>query len=193
MGETVGYARVSSAGQSLSVQLEKLKHAGCDRIFDEKRSGASAHDRTQLKDCLQYVRSGDVLVVTRLDRLARSLVDLLRIMGDLERREVSVRILDQGFDTSTSEGRLMLHMLGAFAEFENAIRRERQMDGIQKAKHAGVRFGRRKVLSSEQEERIRRLRTEERFSIGQLAERFAVSSSTVYRVLRVHSQDAGVP
>src|SRR5213082_222574 len=139
----VGYARVSSVGQSLEVQLDKLKH--CDKIYQEKKSGASSK-RPRLKACLEYIREGDTLVVTRLDRLARSTLHLCQIAADLERKGVDLQVLDQQIDTHTSTGRLLFHMLGAIAQFETEIRAERQRDGIEHAKARGVPFGRRTAL-----------------------------------------------
>ena len=182
--EVVGYARVSSIGQSLDVQLEKLTHAGCTRVYKEKRSGRQAETRPELQAALGYVREGDVLVVSRLDRMARSVLDLAKISDLLARKGVSLRVLDQGLDTSTSEGKLMFNLLGAFAEFEADIRAERQRDGIALAQQKGIKFGRKKALTELQEERIRKMRTEDGFSIEQLAERFSISRSSVYRALQ---------
>ena len=181
MGQTVGYARVSSVGQSLDVQLEKL--TSCDKIFREKQSGRQADSRPELKKALEYVREGDAFVVTRLDRMARSVLDLAKIADKLQRNGVALRVLDQAIDTRSSEGKLMFHMLGAFAEFENDIRRERQMDGISNAQKRGVKFGRRPALSAEQQASIRRLREDEGYTIQQLMDRFKVGRTTVYRAL----------
>ena len=183
MPEVVGYARVSSAGQSLDVQLEKLSAAGCTRTFKEKRSGRQADNRHELQACLAYVREGDTLVVSRLDRVARSVLDLAKIADLLHRKGVALRVLDQGLDTSTAEGKLMFNLLGAFAEFEAEIRKERAADGVALALQKGVRFGRRKALNDEQARHLRRLHTEEGFSVAQLQDRFQVGRSTVYRAL----------
>ncbi len=185
----VGYGRVSSQGQSLDVQLEKLAKAGCTKVYREKRSGRQADNRPELQAALEYVREGDVLVVSRLDRIARSVIDLAKIADLLKRKGVSLHVLDQGLDTTTSEGKLMFNLLGAFAEFEADIRAERQADGIALAKLKGVKFGRKKALTGAQEERIRKMRAEEDFSIEQLAERFGISRSSVYRALQ-HSVKA---
>lgn len=187
--ELIGYARVSSAGQSLDVQLEKLANAGCAKVFREKRSGRQAESRPELQAALGYLRDGDVLVVSRLDRIARSMLDLATISDMLQRKKVSLRVLDQGLDTTTSEGKLMFNLLGAFAEFEADIRSERQRDGIALARQKGTKFGRKKALTQAQEERIRALRNEESFSIEQLCERFAVSRSSVYRALQGPAAD----
>src|SRR4030095_9354256 len=131
----VGYARVSSVGQSLDVQLDKLGH--CNKIFQEKKSG-TAGARPRLNDCLEYVRDGDTLVVTRLDRLARSTLHLCQIAEELARKGVHLQVLDQHIDTSDATGRLLFNMLGAIAQFETELRAERQMDGIQKDQKRGI-------------------------------------------------------
>lgn len=187
MSEIIGYARVSSAGQSLDVQLEKLKAAGCSRIFSEKRSGRQYENREQLKACLSYIREGDILVISRLDRMARSVLDLSKIADILKKKGVALRVLDQGIDTTTSEGKLMFNLLGAFAEFEADIRSERQLDGITMAKQKGVKFGRKAALAPDQIGKIRRLRDDESYTISQLQERFHVARATVYRALKLPS------
>jgi DNA invertase Pin-like site-specific DNA recombinase len=184
MGEIVGYARVSSSGQSLDVQMDKLAAAGCSRIFAEKRSGKQAENRPELQACLAFLREGDALVISRLDRMARSVLDLAKIADTLQRKGIALRVLDQAIDTASPEGRLMFSLLGAFAQFENDIRAERQTDGIAKAKEKGVSFGRRRALTADQCERIRMLREEEAFSVQQLADRFNVGVATIYRALQ---------
>ncbi|WP_309445405.1 recombinase family protein [Dyella sp.] len=187
MSEIVGYARVSSAGQSLDVQQDKLKAFGCTRIFSEKRSGRQADSRPELQACLQFLRDGDMLVICRLDRMARSILDLSKIADLLKKKGVTLKVLDQTIDTSTSEGMLMFSLLGAFAQFENDIRAERQSDGIAKAREKGVTFGRKRALTEDQCQRIRTLREEEKFSVSQLAERFNVGTATIYRMLQTPS------
>lgn len=137
-GVLIGYGRVSSVDQKLEIQTEQLKAAGCEKIFAEKMSGKAADNRAELQKCLAYVREGDVLVVTRLDRLGRSLPDLLDIVLGLREKGVEFRALQQCIDTSTSEGRMMLGIMGTFAEYEREIRAERQREGIEKAKQKGV-------------------------------------------------------
>jgi DNA invertase Pin-like site-specific DNA recombinase len=182
--EVIGYARVSTTGQSLDVQLEKLNKAGCGRVWAEKRSGRQAENRPELQSCLSYARDGDVLVISRLDRMARSVLDLAKMADLLQRKGVTLRVIDQSIDTGTSEGKLMLHLLSAFAEFEADIRAERQRDGIAVALRKGVRFGRKAALTDDQKDHIRRLRSEEGFSVMQLQHRFQVSRSTVFRTLQ---------
>jgi DNA invertase Pin-like site-specific DNA recombinase len=175
----VGYARVSSVGQSLDVQLDKLSQ--CDKIFTEKKSGASGK-REKLEACLEYVREGDTLVVTRLDRLARSTLHLCQIATELEGKPVNLAVLDQNINTSDATGRLLFNMLGAIAQFETEIRAERQADGIVKAKERGVCFGRRKKLTAQQIAELRH-RREQGVLIKTLMEDYNLSKATVYRYL----------
>lgn len=148
---TIGYGRVSSTGQSLEVQAEQLRVAGCTKLFEEKVSGTSQQGRVQLAAALDYVREGDTFVVTRLDRLARSMSDLRDIVDRLQAKGVEFKAIQQGaIDTSTSGGRLMLNMLAAVAEFETDLRKERQMEGIQKAKSQGRYQGRPKSIDPQQ-------------------------------------------
>ena len=175
----VGYARVSSVGQSLDVQLDKLKH--CSKIFQEKKSGSSGK-RLKLQACLEYIREGDTLVVTRLDRLARSTLHLCQIADELDRKQVHLHVLDQHIDTSDATGRLLFNMLGAIGQFETEIRAERQMEGIQKAKERGVRFGRKKSLTAEQITQLRQ-RREQGVLIKTLMTDYRLSKASVYRYL----------
>ena len=175
----VGYARVSSVGQSLDVQLDKLGH--CDKVFQEKKSGASGQ-RPRLNDCLEYVREGDTLVVTRLDRLARSTLHLCQIADELTRKGVNLQVIDQSIDTSDATGRLLFNMLGAISQFETEIRTERQMDGIQKAKERGVKFGPKKRLTEQQTAELRRRRKQGEL-IKTLMQDYGLSKVSVYRYL----------
>jgi DNA invertase Pin-like site-specific DNA recombinase len=183
----VGYARVGSVGQRLDVQLDKLKH--CDKIFQETTSGASGQ-RPWLHACLDYVREGDTLVVTRLDRLARSSWHLCQIAEALERKQVSLHVLDQQIDTSDATGRLLFQMLGAIAQFETEIRAERQMDGIQKAKERGVHFGRKKTLTPAQVTELRHRRAHGDL-INTLMQDYGLSKASVYRYLSAHDTSLG--
>jgi len=175
----IGYARVSSVGQSLDVQLDKL--TGCDKVFQEKKSGASSQ-RPRLKACLEYVREGDTLVVTRLDRLARSTLHLCQFADVLERKQVHLQVLDQHIDTGDATGRLLFNMLGAIAQFETEIRAERQMDGIKKAQEQGVHFGRRKTLTRQQTSELQQRRAQGEL-IKTLMKDYGLSKSSVYRYL----------
>ncbi len=173
----VGYARVSSVGQSLQVQLDKLKP--CDKIFQEKKS-ASSGTRPSLQACLEYVREGDTLVVTRLDRLARSTLHLCQIAAALDRKQVNLQVLDQNIDTGDATGRLLFNMLGAIAQFETELRAERQMDGVQKAKERGVHFGRKKKLTPQQMDELRH-RREQGILIKTLMKDYCLSKASVDR------------
>ena len=179
----IGYARVSSYGQSLEVQLEKLNH--CHKVFQEKQS-ARTDDREQLQLCLDYVRDGDSLVITKLDRLARSTRDLLNIMQRLEDKKVKLVVLDQQIDTSTATGMLLFTMLGAIATFENDLRKDRQMQGIALAKRKGIRFGRKQALTDAQVGELRQKRSQG-VKIIELMTEFKVSKASVYRALTVSS------
>lgn len=176
----VGYGRVSSSGQSLDIQHQALIEAGCEKVFSEQVSGRSTIGRDQLNDALDFVREGDTLVVTRLDRLARSVGDLHRIIERLTQKGASFRCLAQaGVDTDTSTGRLMLAVLGAVAMFENDIRRERQMEGVMKAKLAGKYRGR---PASIDPTRVRELR-DTGMGAAQIAKAMNIGRASVYRAL----------
>jgi DNA invertase Pin-like site-specific DNA recombinase len=176
----VGYARVSSVGQSLDVQLERLKD--CDKIFKEKRSGVDT-GRPALKQCLEFLRDGDTLLVTKIDRLARSTSDLYRIVSELAEKGASFKVLDDpSIDTSSRTGKLVMGILALIAEFENDIRRERQMDGIAKAKDRGVKFGRKRSLTEERAAEIRALR-EAGETVPAIIKRTGFSKASIYRAL----------
>jgi DNA invertase Pin-like site-specific DNA recombinase len=175
----IGYARVSSVGQSLEVQQEKLKH--CDKIFEEKHTGSS-DKRPRLQACLEYVREGDTLVVTRLDRLARSTLHLCQIAAQLKGKGVELQVLDQAINTADATGRLLFNMLGAIAQFETEIRAARQLDGIQHARARGVAFGRRKNLTEQQSAELR-ARRRAGATIRVLMREYGLSKATVYRYL----------
>ncbi len=180
MSLIVGYARVSSSGQSLEVQEEQLRAAGCTELFAEKKSGTTTDGREQLEAALKFVRKGDIFVVTRLDRLARSITDLRQIIDRLTEKQVDFRCLQQtGLDTTKAEGRLMLNILASFAEFETELRKERQREGIDKAKAAGVYKGRPKTIDAEQ---IKALRDA---GVGgtEIAKRLGIARASVYRML----------
>ena len=176
---SIGYSRVSSQGQSLEVQLEKLSF--CDIVFQEKQS-ARTDEREQLQLCLNYLKYGDSLVITKLDRLARSCRDLLNIMSRLEKLNVKLVVLDQKIDTSCATGMLLFTMLGAIAAFENDLRKDRQSQGISHAIRRGVKFGRKCVLNDEQLMTMKSLRLNGD-SIHDLMNQFKVSRATVYRCL----------
>jgi DNA invertase Pin-like site-specific DNA recombinase len=177
---TVGYARVSSVGQSLDVQIEKLQH--CDKVFQEKRSGLDS-GRPALRRCLEFLREGDTLLVTKVDRLARSTSDLYRIISSLAAMGVQFKVIDDpSIDTTSRTGKLVMGILALIAEFENDIRRERQMDGIKKAQERGVRFGRKPRLVPEKVKQIRELRAEGT-TVPDITRQTGLSKASVYRAL----------
>lgn len=178
---TCGYARVSTSDQDLTIQREALKAAGCEIIREEKVSGTSRQGRDELNILLEFLRSGDVLVVTRLDRLARSMDDLSAIVRELQDKGVSLRATEQPVDTSTAAGKAFFQMLGVFAEFETNLRRERQMEGIQKAKAAGVYKGRKATIDPLE---IKRLKEDEGLGATEIAKRLGIARTSVYRALQ---------
>ncbi|WP_426016644.1 recombinase family protein [Brevundimonas sp. DWR2-3-1b1] len=178
----VGYARASSISQDTQIQIEALKAAGVedDHLFVEKRSGATTEGRDELAACLKHARRGDTVLVTKLDRLGRSVNDLSRIVADLESRAIGFRVLDQhGIDTTTTTGKLLFNMLSAFAEFETALRAERQRAGIEKAKAEGRYTGRPAKIDPIE---IARLRAEG-LGATEIARRLRVGRASVYRVM----------
>jgi DNA invertase Pin-like site-specific DNA recombinase len=176
----VGYARVSSVGQDLEVQLDKLK--GCDKVFKEKRSGVDA-GRPALKQCLDYLREGDTLLVTKIDRLARSTSDLYRIVSHLAEKGVAFRVTDDpSIDTSSRTGKLIMGILALIAEFENDIRRERQMDGIARAKERGIKFGPKPQLTPQRIAEIRKLRADGT-TVPVIMRVTRLGKTTIYRAL----------
>ncbi len=178
----VGYARVSSIGQSLQVQIQKLSGYHCDKIYKEKRTGTTA-DRPELKSCLDYVRDGDTLVITKLDRLARSTYHLTQISEGLKQKGVELVVLDQSIDTSTPTGKLLFNMLASIAEFETEIRKERQMDGIANAKKNGVKFGAKAKLTDDQIDQMK-LDREGGLLIKDLCVKYGLSKASVYRLMQ---------
>jgi DNA invertase Pin-like site-specific DNA recombinase len=174
----IGYARVSSADQSLDLQRDALTRAGIDKMFEEKRSGRSADDRPELQAAIEFAREGDTLIVTKLDRLARSVRDLHNILATLDAKKVGFKCLDQAIDTTSSTGRLTLSILGAVAAFELDIRAERQREGIEAAKRRGVYQGRRSNIDLD---RVRQLST--RMKPAEIAAVVGISRASVYRAL----------
>jgi DNA invertase Pin-like site-specific DNA recombinase len=175
----IGYARVSTIDQDLSVQIATLKAAGCDVIRKEKASGGSRKGRTELETVLDFLRKGDSLVVTRVDRLARSIADLQDIVRTLKEKGASLKATEQPIDTSTAAGKAFLDMLGVFAEFETNLRRERQLEGIAKAKTAGVYKGRKPSIDRTA---VRKLRNEG-LGPAAIAKRLKIGRASVYRLL----------
>jgi len=174
-----GYARVSSSGQDLTIQVEALTKAGCETIRQEKVSGTSTQGRDELKTLLDFLREGDELVVTRVDRLARSIRDLQNIVYELDQKGVVLSATEQPIQTNTSAGKCFLDMLGVFSEFETNLRKERQMEGIAKAKERGVYKGRKPSVDVE---KVRELKAEG-LGASAIAKQMGIARASVYRAL----------
>lgn len=174
-----GYARVSTAGQDLTIQQDALKAAGCETIRSEKLSGSSIK-RPELNTLLEFLRDGDEFVVTRLDRFARSSRDLQNFVHDLRERGVTLRVLEQNIDTNTAAGKCFFDMLAAFAEFETGIRKERQAEGIAKAKARGVYRGRKPSIDAT---KIHTLKADG-LGATAIAKKLGISRVSVYRALK---------
>jgi len=163
----IGYARVSTQDQTLDLQLDALKKAGCIKIFTDTASGAKA-ERKGLHEALDYVRENDVLVVWRLDRLGRSLRDLIDIISHLDQRKIGFKSLTENIDTTTSGGKLIFHIFGALAEFERNLIRERTNAGLQAARSRGMKGGRPKVLTDKKVEMARKLYADKSNSVEEI-------------------------
>ena len=173
-----GYARVSTTDRDLAIQHAALTAAGCTEIRAEKVSGTSRAGRVELDALLTFMRKGDTLMVTRIDRLARSIGDLQNIVRVLKKKGVALKATEQPIDTSTAAGKAFLDMLGVFAEFETNLRKERQMEGIAKAKAEGVYKGRKPVIDPA---KVRELQSKGR-GATEIAAKLGIGRASVYRV-----------
>ena len=174
-----GYARVSSSSQKLTTQLDSLTAAGCETIRQEKVSGTSIQGRDELNILLEFLRDGDELVVTRIDRLARSIRDLQNIVYELDQKGVVLSATEQPIQTNTAAGKCFLDMLGVFAEFETNLRKDRQMEGIQKAKERGVYKGRKPSVDVE---KVKELKASG-MGASAIAKELGIGRASVYRAL----------
>ena len=184
-----GYARCSSAQQDTSIQIDALTKAGCEIIREEKVSGTSLQGRTELQTLLEFLRAGDELVVTRIDRLARSIFDLQVIVKTLEDKGVSLHCTEQPVDTSTAVGKCFLQMLGVFAEFETNLRKERQMEGIAKARAEGRYNGRPPKIDKE---KVIDLAIKKGLTNAQIAKELNISRGSVYNILYKWEEENGI-
>ena len=175
-----GYARVSSSGQDLTIQIDALTNAGCETIRQEKVSGTSIQGRDELNTLLEFLREGDELIITRIDRLARSIRDLQNIVYDLDKKGVTLSATEQPIDTKTSVGKCFLDMLGVFAEFETNLRNERQLEGIAKAKERGVYKGRKPSIDVPEVKRLR----DSGLGASAIAKELGIGRASVYRALQ---------
>ena len=178
----VGYARVSTDDQHLDLQRDALTQAGCARFFEEKLSGANG-SRPALRAVMRQLRRGDVLVVWKLDRLGRSLQDLIKILNTLERRGIGFLSITNGIDTTTPAGKLVFHISGSFAEYERAMISERTRAGMEAARRRGRPIGRPRRLSRQQVEEARRLAAVDHRSLREIAAQMRVARTTVWRAL----------
>lgn len=182
-GQKIGYARTSTLDQkaSLEAQVRELKAEGCTKVFHEQVSSVDVEARQKLSQALEYVREGDTLVVTKLDRLARSVAHLMTIVADLKAKGVALKIMDQGFDTSTANGKLILSIFGAVAEFERDCMLERQREGIAKAKAEGKYKGRKPTAQAKAQD-VMKLKAEG-LGPSEIAQRLGIGRTSVYRII----------
>ena len=175
-----GYARVSSVGQDLTIQVQKLNEVGCNVIREEKVSGTSLKGRKEFETLMEFMREGDELVVTRIDRLARSIRDLQNIVYELKNKGVTLSATEQPIDTRTSAGKAFLDMLGVFSEFETNLRKERQMEGVRKAKERGVYKGRGRTIDASQIFELKR----SGYGATKISKELGITRQSVYRLLK---------
>jgi DNA invertase Pin-like site-specific DNA recombinase len=180
----IGYARVSTADQTLDLQKDALEKAGCTRIFTDTASGAKA-ERTGLDDALSYVRNGDTLVVWRLDRLGRSLKHLIETITSLNNRNIGFKSITENIDTTTSGGKLIFHIFGALAEFERDIIRERTQAGLTAARARGRKGGRPKSLTGKKVAMAQALYADKNNAVSEISKTLNISRATLYRYIKV--------
>jgi DNA invertase Pin-like site-specific DNA recombinase len=176
----IGYARVSTDDQNLDLQRDALTRAGCTEIYEEKASGKNAK-RIELEHCLRALRPGDALSVWRLDRLGRSLPDLVRIVGDLESRGIAFESITEKIETGSAAGKLVFHVFAALAEFERNLIRERTHAGLTAARARGRTGGRKPKLDAKQVREIRALLKDPNVRVTDIAKRYSVSRATIYK------------
>ena len=186
MNKRIGYARVSTDDQNLDLQRDALTRAGCLIIYEETASGKSS-SRAELEHCRKSLRSGDTLVVWRLDRLGRSLADLVKIISDLEREGITFESLGEKIDTGSASGKLQFHVFAALAEFERNLIRERTLAGLSAARARGRVGGRKPKLSEKQIREIKSLLSDPAAKVNDIAKRYGVSRTTLYKRVGVVS------
>jgi len=178
----IGYARVSTDDQNLDLQSDALQQAGCAKIYEDRKSGAKA-ERPGLAMALEVARTGDTLVIWRLDRLGRSLKDLIRLAETLDARGIGLKSLHEAIDTTSSGGRLVFHMFGALAEFERNLIRERTQAGLAAARARGRLGGRRKSLDPERRRLVVHLYNERKHTVAEICQLMGISKPTLYSYL----------
>jgi DNA invertase Pin-like site-specific DNA recombinase len=182
----IGYARVSTKEQNLALQLDALKKEGCNKIFEEKRSGAKA-DRPELRKMIDQLREGDVIVTWKLDRLGRSLRDLINLVNEIDEKGAGLKSLNDAIDTTTPQGKLTFHLFASLAEFERDIIRERTKAGLEAARARGRKGGRPKGLSKEAKDKAiiaETLYKQDEMTITQICRHLDIARSTFYKYLR---------
>jgi DNA invertase Pin-like site-specific DNA recombinase len=184
----IGYARVSTDDQNLALQKDALTQAGCARILTDQQSGVKA-ERPGLKAALDYARAGDVLIVWRLDRLSRSLKELIELVTQLEVRGIGLKSLHEAVDTSSSTGKLTFHLFGALAEFERNLIRERTQAGLQAARARGHKGGRPKALDVEKRALAVQLYAEKAHTVDQICRMMGISKPTLYAYVDAHRSE----
>lgn len=180
MGKRIGYARVSTDDQNLDLQRDALALAGCSLVYEETMSGKSA-DRPELRHCLKALRCGDTLVVWRMDRLGRSLPDLVGIVSRLEQEGAAFESINERIETTSAAGKLIFHVFAALAEFERNLIRERTYAGLAAARTRGRKGGRKPALDDRQLREIRALLRDPEIQVTDIARRYSVSRTTIYR------------
>jgi DNA invertase Pin-like site-specific DNA recombinase len=179
----VGYARISTTDQTLDLQHDALTKAGCSKIFTDTASGAKA-EREGLTEALSYVRAGDSLIVWRLDRLGRSLKDLIERITELNNRRIGFKSITESIDTTTSGGKLIFHIFGALAEFERDIIRERTNAGLEAARSRGKKGGRPRALTPQKIQLARRLYADKSTSVSEICKMLGISRHTLQRYVK---------
>ena len=178
----VGYARVSSQNQNLEPQIAELQARGCEKIFSDTISGVKT--QTALNECLQFIRNGDCLIVTRLDRLGRNLSNLISLMSELRNREVEFISIHDSFDTSSPTGRMVFHFFGALAEYERELIRERIKSGQVHARKRGKTNGRPRSLTPQKIKQLQTLYDNKEISLNEICTTFGIAKSTIYRYIK---------
>lgn len=179
----IGYARVSTQSQNLDAQIDALKAAGCEKIYQEKQSGKDTKSRPELQKMLDSLRTGDTVAVYKLDRLGRSTKDLLELVQGFESKGVTFISVSENIDTSGSMGRLVFQIFAAFAEFERNVARERINAGLASARARGRVGGRKPKLTDKQRERIKEMYNDNTLTVAEIGHQFGVTRQTIYRVI----------
>jgi DNA invertase Pin-like site-specific DNA recombinase len=182
----IGYARVSTTDQNLDAQIDALKQVGCQKIYTDKASGAHT-ERKGLIEALDYLRAGDVLVVTKLDRLGRSIKQLIELVTLLDEKKIGFKSLTENIDTTTSGGKLIFHIFSALAEFERDIIRERTRAGLKAARKRGRTGGRPREITEKKIEQIKALYESNKSTVTDICKSFSISRSTFYKRIKVNT------